>query len=255
MSKKRISIIGYGNMGSAIANALVGIYEIKIFDPYLKNETGAFFSTKEEIESFTDTHILCVKPKEVSTVCGYFKKPSVVLSIAAGVSYDILKAKLPHGSKVARLMPNLALVVKESATGIFGDEEAVELSKEIFSLLGKTTVLGDEKLMDAFTGLSGSGPAYVFSFIQALAEGGVLSGLPYDDALELAVQTLRGSVEYFTKEKKSTPQLHPSTLRNKVTSPGGTTIAGLKVLEENGFHGIVMKAVEAAAKRSKELGG
>jgi pyrroline-5-carboxylate reductase len=149
-------------------------------------------------------------------------------------------------------MPNTPALVMEGASAICGGSNAnqndLETARAIFDAVGKSVVLGEAE-MDAVTGLSGSGPAYVFSFIEALVDAGVKVGLVRDVAQTLALQTVLGSVKLAIDTKS-----HPAELRAMVTSPGGTTIAGLHAMEKAGFQGIVMDAVEAATSRSRELG-
>jgi pyrroline-5-carboxylate reductase len=171
----------------------------------------------------------------------------------AGVKTTAIEAAVPQGVRVVRVMPNTPALVLEGATaisaGASADSDDVALARRIFELVGKTWQV-DERLMDAVTGLSGSGPAYVLSFIEALADAGVKNGLPRDVASGLAAQTVFGTARLLLETRE-----HPAVLRDKVTSPGGTTIAGLHVLEREGFGGTVMNAVDAATARSKELGG
>jgi pyrroline-5-carboxylate reductase len=154
--------------------------------------------------------------------------------------------------KIIRAMPNTPALIGEGMTVLSPnsslDNESLEAVKEIFQLTGNVLVL-PEKHLDAVTGLSGSGPAYVFTFIQALADGGVKMGIPRKEAELLSAQTVLGAAKMVLEGGKG-----PVELRNSVTSPGGTTIEGLHSLEKGGFSGLVMDAVEAATKRSKNLG-
>jgi pyrroline-5-carboxylate reductase len=150
-------------------------------------------------------------------------------------------------------MPNTPALVLEAssaiAAGANATAEDLALARSIFELVGKAWLV-EEKLMDAVTGLSGSGPAYVLTFIEALSDAGVKNGLPRDIATGLAAQTVFGTAKLLLETRE-----HPAALREKVTSPGGTTIAGLHALEKEGFRGILMNAVDAATARSRELGG
>jgi len=154
---------------------------------------------------------------------------------------------------VVRAMPNTAALIQASATAICPGSHAgqadLDTARHIFSLCG-TVVTVPEKLMDAVTGLSGSGPAYVFSFIEALSDAGVKNGLARETALNLSVQTVLGAARMLAETGE-----HPALLKEKVTSPGGTTIAGLHTLENGRFHGTIMDAVDAATLRSRELSG
>ena len=171
----------------------------------------------------------------------------------AGVKTETIETVLNKPVRVVRVMPNTPALVLEAAAaispGAYASADDVSLTCSIFDLLGKTCQV-EEKLLDAVTGLSGSGPAYVYTFIESLSDAGVKNGLPRDVATMLAAQTVYGSAKMVLETCE-----HPAVLRGKVTSPGGTTIAGLHVLEQAGFRGTVMTAVDVATQRSKELGG
>ena len=155
--------------------------------------------------------------------------------------------------RLIRVMPNIAAAVKEAATaiaaGAHATQEDIELAMEIFSSIGKCIFLKENYLMDAITGLSGSGPAYIFLIVDALADAGVKMGLSRQDSLFLAAQTLLGSAKLLMETRE-----HPGQLKDRVTSPGGTAIAGLATLESGGLRTTLINAVEAATLRSKELG-
>jgi pyrroline-5-carboxylate reductase len=176
----------------------------------------------------------------------------LVISIAAGVKISFIEAHLNWGVRVIRVMPNQPCLVGESASGFAlgksAKKEDKELVQKILNSVGVAFVM-DEKLLDAVTGLSGSGPAYVYLVIEAMADGGVLAGLPRDVAQTLAAQTVLGAAKTVLETKA-----HPGQLKDMVTSPAGTTIEGMKVLEESAVRGEFIKAVEAASKRSVELG-
>ncbi|TLN15398.1 pyrroline-5-carboxylate reductase, partial [bacterium] len=161
---------------------------------------------------------------------------------------------LGEGARVVRVMPNTPALVGEGASAYCPSAEATDedclVTEKIFGAVGKVMRVSDEKLMDAVTGLSGSGPAYVFLFMEALADAGVAAGLDRATARELAYQTVKGSAVM----AQNSP-LHTGELKDRVCSPGGTTIEGVRTLEESGFRSAVMEAVLAAAKKSKELGG
>lgn len=256
MEKEIIGIAGFGNMGSAIWKALHGERDLLIYDPYISQFPSDSRHT-ESLNNFinkSDIIILCIKPDKIEEFLSHIKTPKKIISIAAGITLSSLKKSLPEGSSAARLMPNLPLTVGQGAIGYISDSALKEKTVELFSKLGLLVEVAKEELMNSVTGLSGSGPAYVFSFINALAEGGVKSGLSYDQALRLALQTVKGSAAYMEEELSKDRTVHPGTLRNRVTSPGGTTIYGLEKLEQNSFHYAVMNAVFAAFKRSEELG-
>lgn len=175
----------------------------------------------------------------------------LVVSIIAGVTIEQI-SEATGLKRIVRVMPNTPSLIMEGAAGIASSpevsEEELKTVSKLMSSVGCVTSVS-EKLLDAVTGLSGSGPAYVFTFIEALVDGGVLNGLPRDIARELAIQTVIGSAKLVQVSGE-----HPAVLRDRVTSPGGTTIEALKVLEMNDFRGTIIQAVESATRRSKELG-
>jgi pyrroline-5-carboxylate reductase len=209
-----------------------------------------------ELVRQTDVVVLAVKPQNIDSVSQELA-PAVtpeklLVSVAAGVSTPRLRAALGPNVRLVRVMPNTPALVLEGATAIgrtaglgTGDLETVE---ELFAAVGRTVVL-DEELMDAVTGLSGSGPAYVAIVIEALADGGVRMGLDRATALTLSVQTVLGAARLLRETA-----MHPGALKDMVSSPGGTTIAGVAALEEGGLRATLMKAVERATLRSRELG-
>ncbi|NLC52747.1 MAG: pyrroline-5-carboxylate reductase [Firmicutes bacterium] len=201
-----------------------------------------------------DGVLLAVKPQNVpESLAGLNLAGLPLLSIVAGYKIAALEALLPAKTKVLRAMPNTPALIGAGITALaLGAQSGTKeqaWAERVLSSLGQV-VLVPEKLMDAVTGLSGSGPGYVYLFIEALIDGGVLAGLPRALARELAVATVLGSARMVAETGE-----HPAVLRDMVTSPGGTTIAGLHALEEAGFSGQVMKAVLAAAERSRALGG
>jgi pyrroline-5-carboxylate reductase len=175
------------------------------------------------------------------------------ISIAAGVSLAALAAHLPAGARVVRAMPNTPALVRAGATAYAANANAkaadLALAEAVFESVGLVWRAPDEGLLDAVTGLSGSGPAYVFVFLEALGDAGVRAGLPRDAAYRLAFQTVYGAARLALES-----ELHPGELKDRVTSPGGTTIAGLARLEAGGFRAAILDAVEAATRRSRELG-
>jgi pyrroline-5-carboxylate reductase len=176
----------------------------------------------------------------------------LLISIAAGVPTAKLEAALPGNARVIRVMPNTPALVGESASGFALGKSATradgELALRLFSAVGVAFQL-KESLLDAVTGLSGSGPAYVYQFIEALSDGGVAAGLPRDVATKLAAQTVLGAAKMVLETGQ-----HPGALKDMVTSPGGTTIEGLHELEKGKLRGTVMSAVRAATEKSKKLG-
>ncbi len=200
--------------------------------------------------------ILCVKPQVIDSVLkeisGAADGSKLIISIAAGVTTSRIEKLLSQGPRIIRVMPNTPALVLAGAAGIAAGPNAgqddIAVAQSIFNAIGKSVVV-EEKLMDAVTGLSGSGPAYVFVIIDALSDAGVKAGLPRPLALELAAQTVFGSAKMVLETKE-----HPGKLRDMVTSPGGTTIEGLHALEKGKLRATLMNAVEAATARSKELG-
>lgn len=206
----------------------------------------------DQLVAECDVILIAVKPKLVVHVLQ--DQPSVGplwISIAAGVTTTQIEAAFAGPARVVRAMPNTPALVGEGATGICAGahlrSDDLILAEQLLSAVGPTVTV-EESMMDAVTGLSGSGPAFVMMIIEALADGGVRSGLPREIALLLATQTVRGSALLLQKSGK-----HPGQLKDMVTSPGGTTITGVQVLEERGLRGALMDAVVAAAKRSQEL--
>jgi pyrroline-5-carboxylate reductase len=200
--------------------------------------------------------ILAVKPQIMGRLleeCAeWLTGKHLVISIAAGIPIPFIEGRLAAGCRVIRVMPNTPALVLQGASALSGGANAtsddMETAIQIFSAIGKSIVL-PENYLDAVTGLSGSGPAYVFQFIDALVDGGVKVGLSRQDAETLVLQTVLGSVKLAMETGK-----HPALLTAMVTSPGGTTIAGLHELEKAGFKEGIMTAVEAATRRSEELG-
>lgn len=200
--------------------------------------------------------ILAVKPDQVSAVLAevrpHFTDAHLLISIAAGVTLARMETALPAGAKVVRVMPNTPALVGASASGFALGQAAgageAQLVQKLFSAVG-TAYQVKESLLDAVTGLSGSGPAYVFLMIEALSDGGVAAGLPRDIATQLAAQTLLGSAKLLLETGQ-----HPGALKDMVTSPGGTTIDGLHELEKGGLRAALINAVRAAAEKSRKLG-
>jgi pyrroline-5-carboxylate reductase len=204
----------------------------------------------------SDVVVLAVKPQvidKVLTEIGAEVRPDqLVVSVAAGVPIDALEARLAPGARVVRAMPNTPATVQAGATaiasGAHAREDDLRVARELFEAVGRVVVL-DEGLLDAVTGLSGSGPAYVMLIIEALADGGVKVGLHRDTALLLAAQTVFGSARLLLETGE-----HPGRLKDMVTSPGGTAIAGLHTLESGALRKTLIDAVEVASKRAAELG-
>ncbi len=252
-------------MGSAIIKGLSESAELKkiiAFDAdqgslekaaSIKNTEAAPSALKAAQKS--DIIILGVKPPVITSLLKDLKsvlQNQIVISVAAGVTLQTMKEVTPGTIKLIRAMPNTPALVQEGMTVISPDslcsEDDIAMAQEIFNATGRVLVMA-EALMDAVTGVSGSGPAYVFTFIQAMADGAVKMGIPRQQALELAAQTVKGAAELIIQGGEN-----PLALRDKVTSPGGTTIEAVHVLEKSGFSGIIMDAIEKAANKSKMLG-
>ncbi len=255
----KISFLGFGQMGSALAAGLartepgLGLGYFDVRTPSGPDIPGLQrFESALDAEEFCDLMVLCVKPGDMARAVSGLRGDRKYISIAAGLTVASIQAgfQCSHPVQIARVMPNISARIGASVSGVFCENlELREITLRIFRSVGQALPIEKEELLHAVTGLSGSGPAFVFAFIHALAEGGVLAGLPFATALDLAAATVRASAEMVVQS-----QAHPNELRNSVTSPGGTTIAGLKALEDRGFHGAVMEAVRAAADRSRELG-
>jgi len=262
-----IGVIGSGNMGEAIIRGLI---QSKKVDPekivvsdvnqyrldFIIDKYGiAGVNNNARLAKLSKIIFLAVKPKDIEKVAEEIKEnlseDKIVVSVLAGIKIEKLKNLLGENTKIVRVMPNTPAIVGEGAIGVAFDNNISEDEKELIIDLLKTlgeVFIVDESLLDAITGLSGSGPAYVFTFIDALAQGGVKNGLPYDTALKLAVQTVLGSAKLLKELDE-----HPAVLRDKVTSPAGTTIYGLHELEKKSFRDAVISAVDSATKRSKDL--
>ncbi len=262
-----IGFVGAGNMGEALVRGLVGGKVVRPGDLWISEPDTARRSrlVKEyrvhaaadnaELLARCAVIVLAVKPQQMADVLGGIApaagRAKLVVSIAAGVTLATLEGSLK--ARLVRTMPNTPALVGEGATaiawgrGVTAADKA--LVRKLFGAVG-TTVEVAEGLMDAVTGLSGSGPAYVFTVIQALADGGVQAGLPRAVSLQLAAQTVLGAAQMVLATGA-----HPHQLRDQVASPGGTTIRGIAELEARGVPGALMAAVQAAAARSKELSG
>jgi pyrroline-5-carboxylate reductase len=265
MADKAIGFIGTGNMAEALIR---GLLRGKVFPV---DQVIASAPREERVRELAQTYgihattsngetaaarivVLSVKPqilgRVLDEIAGTLDAETLVISIAAGVPVAAIQSRLAAGTRVVRAMPNTPALVDAAATAIAGGEHARESdlaeAKRIFDAVGITVVV-DESLLDAVTGLSGSGPAYVFLILEALSDAGVKVGLSRRTAQLLAAQTLLGSAKLETNE-------HPGKLKDMVTSPGGTAITGLHTLEHGGVRTTLINAVEAATRRSRELG-
>jgi pyrroline-5-carboxylate reductase len=262
----KLGFIGVGNMGGAIIRGLLAAGQVPrenlvYYDPdparqAQMDELGVPAARDNSEVMQAPVVVLAIKPQVMGAVLAEvkeFARPgNLIISIAAGIPLEVLAGAFPE-SRVIRVMPNAPTLVGAGmaalAPGRGITPEDLALAQELFQTVGEAVVV-EERLMDAVTGLSGSGPAYVAVFIEALADGGVKMGLPRPLALTLATQTVLGTARLCHEQ-----HLHPAVLKDLVTSPGGTTIAGLHALESGGFRVAVMNAVSAATARSKELGG
>jgi len=254
----KIGFIGGGLLRSHVAAEVV-----LVADPseerrrHLADSYGvAVIADNRTVVDGCDLVVLAVKPQLVGEVLAGcapdWAERKLLLSILAGVATATLEGALPVTPRVVRAMPNLPAIVGAGATAIAGGRAAtaadLETARHLFASVGTVQVVTEGQL-DAVTGLSGSGPAYVFTVIEALADGGVQEGLPRDVAQALALQTVLGAAQ-LVKESGE----HTAILRDRVCSPGGTTIAGIKTLEEKGLRAALMAAVASASQRSRELG-
>ncbi|HAS17771.1 MAG TPA: pyrroline-5-carboxylate reductase [Nitrospiraceae bacterium] len=267
-NKGKICIIGAGNMGEALLKGMLqaGIYtkaEIIVTDisperlEYIKS-TYDVDTTKDNTKAATlsDVIIISVKPDNMKSlieeISHSLDKSKVIISVVTGISINRMHLWLSKKVPVIRVMSNTPMIVMEGATaiapgpGVKGKD--LETTKKIFNSVGKTIIL-DEKHLDAVTGLSGSGPAYIFTIIEALTDGGVRVGLPRKAALLLASQTVLGAAKMVLDTGK-----HIGSLKDMVTSPGGTTIEGLYRLEKSGIRAALISAVEHATRKATELG-
>ena len=264
----KLGVIGCGKMGTALVEGalrtgvvaaadVVGVDPIQGAREHFAKATGA--TVAGDLAALTDCGVilLCTKPLDVRAALGDLTgvaagKPMLVISIAAGVTLSALESAAAEHIRIVRAMPNTPALVGKGASGFcLGNRASAEDAETTRRLLGSVGLAIEvpERLMDAVTGLSGSGPAYVYLVIEALADGGVRAGLPRADALRLAAQTVLGAASMVAETGE-----HPAVLKDMVTSPGGTTIAGLAELERMGLRAALIEAVTAATRRSAELG-
>jgi pyrroline-5-carboxylate reductase len=264
---KKLGFIGGGNMASALVKGLIHSgfpgKQIVVSDvdadrlKALQEKHGVVVTqANADLVRDVDVIVLSVKPQVIDRVLTAIGKDvranQLVVSVAAGVPIAAMEARFPPGTRVVRTMPNTPATVDAGATAIAAGSSAtgddVSTAKAMFSAVGRVVTL-DESLIDAVTGLSGSGPAYVMLMIEALADGGVKVGLHRDTALLLAAQTVYGSAKLLLETGE-----HPGRLKDMVTSPGGTAIAGLHTLESGGLRRTLIDAVESATNRAAQLG-
>jgi len=268
LDNKKIGFIGAGNMAEALIKGLISSKTISKQNIFASDTNAKrlkyicrTYSVRgleknTEAAKSADIIVLAVKPqimrKVLSSLSPAVKKKHMVISIAAGIKVKSIKKLLSKG-KVIRVMPNNPALVGEGITAISIPKKSevsdsdLKVVQKIFESVGKT-VLVQEELMDAVTALSGSGPGFAYFFVEALIDGGVAAGLTYNSAKDLAIQTLLGASKTLIESNKK-----PESLRAMVTSPGGTTQAGLRVLESKDFKKVISQAIVSASRRAKEL--
>ena len=264
---EKIGVIGGGNMGSALVRGIIAkglikpgnmVVAEKIPDKAQKlaEELGVRTAPWPLELDPVDVLLVAVKPQDIKeaieAAVPAMAKDTLVISIAAGITLGALQAMLPKGQPLIRVMPNTPCLIGQGASALAPGENAgrenMDAALTLFKAVG-TACEVPEKYMDAVTGLSGGGPAYVYLIIEALSDAGVRQGMDRPTALALAAQTVRGAASMILEDGR-----HPAELKDMVTSPGGTTIAGLHVMESAGLRGVLMDAVAAATARSRELG-
>jgi len=264
----KIGFLGAGNMAEALMKGLLSAKLAKVEDitasevvpqrrEYINKTLGVHVTASNaDVAKASEVMILAVKPQQVGMVLDEMKPflsgNHLIISIAAGVKISAIEQHVGPAVRVIRVMPNNACLVGASASAYASGKAATKEDKDLVQKILESVGIAyhmDEKQLDAVTGLSGSGPAYAYMMIEAMADGGVLCGLPRDVAVALAAQTLLGSAKTVLETKR-----HPGELKDMVASPAGTTIEGIRVLEEGSFRGIVIDAIEAGARKSAELG-
>jgi pyrroline-5-carboxylate reductase len=263
-----LAFLGAGNIAEAmirglITNQLLSAEQIIASEPvsarrkYMAQTFGIeVIDNNRTLISRSNTILLGVKPQNTASVLAeigdHLGPEKLVISVVAGASIATICKKVKANTRVVRIIPNTPVTVMAGAVVIASDSRAepqdLEAARAIFNSVGITVFL-EEKLLDAATGLAGSGPAFVFLMLEALADGGVNVGIPREDALTLAAQTLMGAGKLFLSTR-----IHPGALKDMVTSPAGTSIAGLRQLENGALRGALINAVRAATERSQALG-
>lgn len=270
MLNKKIAMIGMGKMGGMLASALLskGVVTADQLCGTTRQAATAEKSQKEygirvindnvKAAEESDILILAVKPQSMALVLEYLKpvirKDHLVISLAAATETEFIEDHLPDGIPVIRAMPNLPCLIGHGMTvlcpGKHVEKEHIDLATDIFTAVGRVDVIDRDDLMDAVTAVSGSGPAYGYIIIESLAEGGVKVGLPRSLATTLAAQTILGAAAMVLETGQ-----HPAQLKDMVTTPAGTTVDGIMALEEGGVRVALIKAVESATLKGKELSG
>jgi len=268
LRNKTVGFLGSGNMGEALIHGLLHGHlcrpeqiicsDVRPERLKMIRETYGVRGTSHnaEVVKQSDIVLLAVKPQimkpVVEEIAKYLDLSKLIISIAAGVPLEAIESCAKKDLKIVRVMPNICVSVREGASAISGGKhilkEDLMIAKTIFDSVGKSIFI-EENLLDAVTGLSGSGPAYIFVIIDALADAGVKVGLSRTDSLILASQTVLGAAKLLIETGE-----HPGKLKDMVTSPGGTAIAGLHTMEQGGVRTTLINAVEVATERSKALG-
>ncbi len=260
-----VAIFGAGVMGETLLSGLLRsghpVEELVVTErrperaTELADKYGITVLDNTDAADRADTIVLVVKPQDMGSlldeIADRVRPGNLVVSLAAGITTDFLESRLPEGSSVVRVMPNTPALVDEGMAALSPGRHCTEghlaTASALLASCGKVTQV-PEKLMDAVTAISGSGPAYIFYVVEAMIEAGVVLGMPRTTATELVVQTLYGAATMI----KETGQ-HPTVLREQVTSPGGTTAAALRTLDDHKVRAAFITAMEAAARRSHEL--
>lgn len=264
---KKIAFIGSGNMGEALLGGLLkaelthpeniiatDLREYRLQEIFDKWHVKTTTDNVEAVQA-ADVILLCVKPQTLRQVLDLIKntirEDQLIISIVAGITTRTISKFIGKNNPVVRVMPNIPAVVDEAASGVclgeFADDSHKEIAMKILGAVGEVEAVPEE-LMDVVTGVSGSGPAYIYMVIEALTDGGVMMGLPRNIATRLATQTVLGSAKLVRETNE-----HPAVLKDQVSTPGGTTILAIKELEESGLRPMLIRAVETATNRSREL--
>jgi pyrroline-5-carboxylate reductase len=259
----KLLLVGAGNMGFALAEGIQskGKYELHVFDVHaskvddLKNQVAIKVHTTIPQNVTFDILVICIKPQDLIEVSSWMAKvchpKTLLISILAGQSIEGLRSVTKHGGPIVRAMPNIAAKVHQAATAVsfchLCSSQDQSIGRDIFESIGSVVEI-KEYLMDAVTGLSGSGPAYIYMIIEALIDGGVKMGLTRAVSHDLVVQTVIGSASLVKASG-----IHPAVLKDQVTTPGGTTIHAIHALESKGLRSILIDAVQTATEKSKAL--
>jgi len=266
--KQNLAIIGVGKMGDTLISSLIKnkvVEPEQIFGTTSREETVLKIRKKHQIHTGTDNTqavsksdiiILAVKPQMIKKVLVQIlpelNEEKIIISIAAATSSSFIEEQLNKSIPVIRAMPNTASLVNEGMTvlcpGKFVDEEHLKLALKIFKSIGEVEIIHKEELMDVVTALSGSGPAYSYMMIESLTDGGVRMGLPRELARKLAAQSVLGGAKMILETG-----LHPALLKDEVTTPAGVTIDGLMELEDGGFRVALIKAIDRATQKSRQI--